>query len=60
MPRIAVDPQHCRGSGEGIKAGPQQAITRLPGTAVIDAGLCDLDGMGIPACPHGAITLEEE
>lgn len=60
MPRIVVEPQLCRGSGECIKACPQQAITFENGTAVIDTGLCDLDAICIPACPHGAITLDEE
>lgn len=60
MLRIVVDPQLCRGSGECIKACPQQAITLVDGVAVVDAGRCDLDGICIPACPHGAISLAED
>jgi len=45
MLRIVVDPQLCRGSGECIRACPQQAITLVDGVAVVDAGRCDLDGI---------------
>jgi ferredoxin len=60
MLRIVVDPQLCQGSGECVKACPQQAITLSGGVAVIDAGRCDLDGICIPACPFGAISLAGE
>ena len=60
MLRIVVDPQLCRGSGECIRACPQQAITLVDRIAIVDAGRCDLDGICIPACPYGAISLAED
>ncbi|HEY7746630.1 MAG TPA: 4Fe-4S binding protein [Desulfuromonadales bacterium] len=60
MLKIVVDPRLCRGSGECVKACPQQAIVLSDGIAVIDEGRCDLDGICIPACPYGAISLAEE
>jgi len=60
MPKIVVDLQLCRGSGECLKACPHGAIRLVAGKAVIDHALCDLDGICIPACPFGAIRLDEE
>jgi len=60
MLKIVVDPKLCCGSGECIKACPQEAITLVDGVARIDAARCDLDGICIPACPYGAISLAED
>jgi ferredoxin len=32
----------------------------IEGKAVVDHGLCDLDGLCIPACPHDAICIAED
>jgi len=60
MPKIVVDPQLCRGSGECVRACPHGAIELVAGKAVINHDRCDLDGICIPACPYGAIRLDEE
>jgi len=60
MPKIVVERELCRGSGECRKACPQGAIELVAGKAVIDHELCDLDGICIPACPYGAIRLDED
>jgi Fe-S-cluster-containing hydrogenase component 2 len=42
-----------------MKVCPQKAIVRKNNTAIIDYDKCDADGMCIPACPEGAITMTE-
>ena len=57
--KIVVDREKCRGSGECVKACPEDAISIVDGVAAIDESKCDLDGICIPACPHGAIGFSE-
>jgi ferredoxin len=58
--KILVDRDKCRGSGECVKACPQDAISLVDGVATVDESKCDFDGICIPACPHGAISFSEE
>jgi Fe-S-cluster-containing hydrogenase component 2 len=38
-----------------VIACPENAISIIDGVAKVDEAKCDLDGICIPACPHGAI-----
>jgi Fe-S-cluster-containing hydrogenase component 2 len=42
-----------------MKVCPQKAIILKNGVTTIDYDKCDADGMCIPACPQGAITMTE-
>jgi len=53
--RVVIDPAKCTGSGECIKACPENAIVMKDGKACIDPDKCDLDGLCVPACPNQAI-----
>lgn len=58
--RVQVDVGLCCGSAECVRVCPENAISLINGKAVIDAKKCDLDGLCIPACPRGAIAVEED
>lgn len=59
MLKIVVDSGLCRGSGECVRVCPEQAISLIDGTAVVDPLRCVSDGLCIPACPHQAIDYED-
>jgi NAD-dependent dihydropyrimidine dehydrogenase PreA subunit len=58
-PKVVIDNQKCKLSGECIKACPQKAITIIEGKTTIDYEKCDADGICIPACPEGALQMIE-
>ena len=58
-PKIVIDNQKCKLSGECVKVCPQKAITIKDGKTTIDHNKCDADGICIPACPEGALKLIE-
>lgn len=58
-PKIVIDTQKCRLSGECVKACPQKAITIKEGKTTIAYDKCDADGICIPSCPEGAISMVE-
>lgn len=57
IPKIVIDAQKCRLSGECVKTCPQKAITIKEGKTTIDYDKCDADGICIPSCPEGAILM---
>ena len=58
--KVVVDTARCTLSRECFKVCPQDAVVERDGKAFILQEKCDLDGLCIPACPNGAISMVED